>query len=242
MQQDVRRLWNQESSSTIFTDPNIPASLPSVASANLASSEAWKAADRKYFLTALIRISPALETPPPMTKISGSTTQEIAAHAPPRTVPTKSTISKASASPCFAWSNTSLAVISGRSRSVEGLSLIARISFVLRTIPVAEVYCSRFPLRMTKRGAAPGMKTELKKSSFFLLYISSVYLSFSSPGIQHLLSLKDGLRYPGSYRIFCRYSCYPLVLPNLQRESGETNQVCFIKRSILQVCVLLFSS
>ena len=53
--------------STIFTDPYIPASLPRVAKAKRASSEAWKASSTKCFLMLSSRISPALDTPPPIT-------------------------------------------------------------------------------------------------------------------------------------------------------------------------------
>lgn len=53
--------------STIFTDPYMPASLPKVAKAKRASSEAWKASSTKCFLMFSSRISPALDTPPPIT-------------------------------------------------------------------------------------------------------------------------------------------------------------------------------
>ena len=55
-------------------------------------------------------MSPALETPPPITKTSGSTTPATFAKAVPSTVQSLSTSSNATSSPSFATSKISFAV------------------------------------------------------------------------------------------------------------------------------------
>ena len=86
-----------------------------------------------------------METPPPITKISGFTTAAIPARVFPRIFPKRSATSIASSSPSFTASNTVLAEILPLSLSTLGLSSSARRRFARRTIPVAEVYCSRHP-------------------------------------------------------------------------------------------------
>ena len=93
----------------------------------------------------LNKMSPALDTPPPMTKIWGSTTLATAASPLPRYSPNCSAISIATLSPALTASNTVLAEISPPRRML-GASSFARRLFASRVIPVADAYCSRQPL------------------------------------------------------------------------------------------------
>ena len=99
-----------------------------------------------FSLILSIRKSPAFETPPPITNISGSTVIAICARAIPRYFATISTTSIASLSPAFAASSTSLAVKSSISASLEVSFFFARSFFASLTIPVALDICSRQPL------------------------------------------------------------------------------------------------
>ena len=79
-----------------------------------------------------------------MTNTAGSTVAAKFTNACPRYAPNSSVISKAAASPAFAASNTSFAVISF---PVKILFFVFFSKYLLarRTSPVAEAYCSRHP-------------------------------------------------------------------------------------------------
>ena len=77
--------------------------------------------------------------------ISGLTTHATFASALPSTFPSFSTSSFATASPAFAASKMSFAVSSLTFFKVVSLSSDASSFFAMRTIPVADAYCSRQP-------------------------------------------------------------------------------------------------
>ena len=93
----------------------------------------------------LNKISPALDTPPPITKICGSTTLATTASPLPRYSPNCSAISIATLSPAFTASNTVFAEISPP-LSTLGASSLARRLLARRVTPVADAYYSRQPL------------------------------------------------------------------------------------------------
>ena len=90
-------------------------------------------------------MSPALETPPPMTIASGSVTAVILASALPRISPNSSTISFATSSPSFAASKIVFALSSSLLTRIVDFFVFSSLFRPILTIPVAEQYCSRQP-------------------------------------------------------------------------------------------------
>lgn len=99
----------------------------------------------KCFATVSIKISPALDTPPPITNTCGLTTQAILDNAIPSVSPKISTASNARASPFFASSKISFAVSGSNPRKEDSASFSVKSFFAMRTIPVADAYCSKQP-------------------------------------------------------------------------------------------------
>jgi len=101
----------------------------------------------KYFSAYLIRISPAFETPPPMTKIVGLQTSAIAANPLPKYCPYISAISTAKESPFLTASQISFAVtLSNLAKHESPPFPLCKALLASLTTPVAEAYCSKQPL------------------------------------------------------------------------------------------------